>query len=534
MQTDLLLFQTLMKDSENMTLKSIRVRQKGQIIFIFFVACLILLLSWFQSKHTHKYSTSNNDTKLELQQDFQTSNNLIVTSTYGFGHRNNEQLRAIINSSRNNPKHMIYNRIPSLLWKFGIAMLCDKHDSLYYLVHNCGVNEPFVFENVTYMKSNLFNGMLIYIKTRQLNAFVNEILPYYILNHIYFSLIISTNIDYILPLNYIEQVNYNQSFAILIDCPYLLYLFVENYDAISWTKDSFSNKIDDFNIYLTQNIIHPIPIGIDFHTPMRNALSQNFEHIWQNFDLPLILEQNIAHLINKMIEQNNDVNNFNSLKNANSNIDSYYDKKILKVYIDEQLSFFEFFDVEQFDEMYEIRPSFDSINFTISKSKISASNVIDLYRFHKYQNKRNYYRGMVLKLIRNLNDSNVFYFDYWHYPQKQGWIERSQFAFSLTLLGNGFDCHRTYEALLFDNIVITISSPLDILYQLHKLPVVTVNDVKEINSTMLKYWYQKYKDRTFLNCLRTRQVLTSKYWIQYIKLLTNKKLKNVMKNNQVR
>merc|ERR1711997_73620 len=103
-------------------------------------------------------------------------------------------------------------------------------------------------------------------------------------------------------------------------------------------------------------------------------------------------------------------------------------------------------------------------------------------------------------------------------------MKRSEFIFSLSPFGNGLDCHRTYESLLFGNIVIVQTSPLDILYTKHDLPVVIINDFNEINKTMLNYWYNKYKNKTYLKNSNTRYKLTSNYWISYIKQNTLKKM----------
>ncbi len=68
------------------------------------------------------------------------------------------------------------------------------------------------------------------------------------------------------------------------------------------------------------------------------------------------------------------------------------------------------------------------------------------------------------------------------------------------------------------------SSPLDILYKQHDLPVVIIKSFDEIHEKMLKYWYNIYKDKVYLNNKQTRYKLTSKYWIEHIKQKTIQKI----------
>ena len=56
----------------------------------------------------------------------------------------------------------------------------------------------------------------------------------------------------------------------------------------------------------------------------------------------------------------------------------------------------------------------------------------------------------------------------------QSWRLNSTFAFTISPLGNGLDCHRTWEALLLGTIPIVKHSPIDALYQ--DLPVVILDE----------------------------------------------------------
>ena len=85
-------------------------------------------------------------------------------------------------------------------------------------------------------------------------------------------------------------------------------------------------------------------------------------------------------------------------------------------------------------------------------------------------------------------------------------MKRSKFIFSLSPFGNGLDC------------------PLDILYKKHDFPIIIINNLNQINNTMLNYWYNKYKNKISLNNPITRYKLTNYYWISYIRNKTLNKL----------
>jgi hypothetical protein len=64
-----------------------------------------------------------------------------------------------------------------------------------------------------------------------------------------------------------------------------------------------------------------------------------------------------------------------------------------------------------------------------------------------------------------------------------------QYPFWLSPRGNGLDCHRTWEALYLDIIPIVWNNSLNVLYE--NLPVVIINDYKELNQTFL---YEKLNE----------------------------------------
>ena len=65
-------------------------------------------------------------------------------------------------------------------------------------------------------------------------------------------------------------------------------------------------------------------------------------------------------------------------------------------------------------------------------------------------------------------------------------------AFVISPHGRGLDCYRTWEALFVGCIVIVKRSPLDGLYR--DLPVVIVDDWREITAAALQGWMQRFGD----------------------------------------
>ena len=94
------------------------------------------------------------------------------------------------------------------------------------------------------------------------------------------------------------------------------------------------------------------------------------------------------------------------------------------------------------------------------------------------------------------------------------WAKRGEYVFSLSLVGNGYDCHRTWESLALGNIVLLQSSPLDPLFEGLGLPVIIIHDWSQINEKNLQLWAKRYGD-AFENP-NYRKKLTSDYWIEEI------------------
>ena len=82
----------------------------------------------------------------------------------------------------------------------GIPTSKPNNIHIYYDVYHHNVNKAFIFENNNTVAEYLFEGTLVYICIRQLYTIVNDKMTHYESEKIYFSIIIATNVDCVLPL----------------------------------------------------------------------------------------------------------------------------------------------------------------------------------------------------------------------------------------------------------------------------------------------------------------------------------------------
>ncbi len=94
-------------------------------------------------------------------------------------------------------------------------------------------------------------------------------------------------------------------------------------------------------------------------------------------------------------------------------------------------------------------------------------------------------------------------------PRKKTWEKQSRFAFVLSPHGNGYDCHRTWEALCLGCIPIVKSSPIDAIFK--DLPVLIVQEWGEVTSDRLWRTVADFRDRKF-----DYNKLELKYWVSQI------------------
>ena len=94
-------------------------------------------------------------------------------------------------------------------------------------------------------------------------------------------------------------------------------------------------------------------------------------------------------------------------------------------------------------------------------------------------------------------------------PREASWRQNAQYAFTLSPTGNGFDCHRTWEALLLGTIPVVKSTPLDPLYE--ELPVVILDSWRAFTKDRMK----REMDRALTGKFQFEK-LTLDYWSRKI------------------
>lgn len=111
--------------------------------------------------------------------------------------------------------------------------------------------------------------------------------------------------------------------------------------------------------------------------------------------------------------------------------------------------------------------------------------------------------------INNI-DHRLIYYEPHLKTREECWRTQSKFAFVLSPSGNGFDCHRTWEALNLGCIPIVLTTPIDEVYA--DLPVWIVNDWREVNVENMKRKIIEFKNKKF-----NRNKLKLEYWVNKIK-----------------
>jgi len=90
------------------------------------------------------------------------------------------------------------------------------------------------------------------------------------------------------------------------------------------------------------------------------------------------------------------------------------------------------------------------------------------------------------------------------------WEKQINFGFVVSPLGNGYDCHRTWEALILGCIVVMKHNAIDQLFA--DLPVLLVDEWNQVTQELLDATVKEYRNKTF--CYKK---LTLKYWTDLIK-----------------
>lgn len=134
----------------------------------------------------------------------------------------------------------------------------------------------------------------------------------------------------------------------------------------------------------------------------------------------------------------------------------------------------------------------------------------------------------------NSVDKKYCYFLKKRIPYLENFRKQSKFKFVLAPFGEGIDTHRVWEALLFGNIPIVKSSPLDKLYK--NFPVLIVKSWKDLTYKRLMFAEKKFNNNSYfyeklLNDYWKVKILKKKLSIR--RLSNYKMLKTYLLNNKL-
>jgi len=351
-----------------------------------------------------------------------------------------------------------------------------------YIYKQCGVATA----TKRFDQKSTMNGDIYWIMNFDLVDFVEETLPR--IQH-YFTLIYVTDLDIPSPIYWDADARnegkYEHFFQQILENPFLLYIFLENYDG---TLTKFVDEDTE------KPLVSPLPIGLEFHGGIGNRRKQY-----------LCYQQVVEHRLNA----------FN------------LDDRTLQIYVDSALQKRYSSYLSDWDSMFgrDWTPNMDYS----TKWDSQSADLLRLYLVPDWERKYYFRHWAIWNIEENENvQRDLFFVDESRMTEYEALERRSEFIFSLSLFGTGMDCHRTWEAILASNIVIVIESPLDILYRRYDLPVVSIKSFEEITESRLREWYEEYGDKVYLKSAATREKMTNGFWRELIQGMTREKVQRLM------
>lgn len=146
--------------------------------------------------------------------------------------------------------------------------------------------------------------------------------------------------------------------------------------------------------------------------------------------------------------------------------------------------------------------------------------------FHFSMNTRyGYDRKQAIQQIRK----ELVFYEYKPVKRSLTWQRQTDFAFVISPHGNGYDCHRLWEALVLGCIPIVKTSVLDNLYE--DLPVLIVKEWSDITKKLLDETIEEFKEKHELNEFNYDK-LTLKYWVDKINSYKIQPLITVMRSEE--
>ena len=151
--------------------------------------------------------------------------------------------------------------------------------------------------------------------------------------------------------------------------------------------------------------------------------------------------------------------------------------------------------VEQDKLLQELRRNSKPFNQRIPKIYTNAQHRLD--RFND--------RRSAIQTIPN----SLLTLESYIIPRTKVWEKYTKHAFILSPFGNGFDCHRTWEALCCGSIVIMRNPFMAALFE--GLPVLNVREWSDINEELLQKTLEEFSAKTW-----NYEKLTLAYWLEQL------------------
>lgn len=139
--------------------------------------------------------------------------------------------------------------------------------------------------------------------------------------------------------------------------------------------------------------------------------------------------------------------------------------------------------LEQESELISYIPTDDELK---NKSNKMYSN------FHFTMDRFNDRRTCLNVIKKTPWMKNKVIFEKGQIPRKKVWNKHKSFAFELSPLGVGMDCHRTWEALILKTVPIIRRSTIHDMFD--DLPVIQVNDWNELTPEQLDMYYERFHE----------------------------------------
>ena len=137
---------------------------------------------------------------------------------------------------------------------------------------------------------------------------------------------------------------------------------------------------------------------------------------------------------------------------------------------------------------------------------------VKAYSNHHFQiNTR--YGGDRIDAMKSIPPELVYY-EPTHISRVHTWNKQCEYAFIVSPHGNGYDCHRTWEALILGCIPIVKTSDIDELFV--NLPVLIVTEWSQVTQKLLNNTIAKFKEMHEKSHFKYERLLLQ-YWMDKIR-----------------